>query len=206
MADSKAGATGLWARLWRQPRRWWLFGIPVGAVLFFVLGVIFWGGFNWSMELSNTEKFCTSCHEMRDFVYAEYQGTAHHSNASGVRASCPDCHVPKPWIHKVIRKIRATNELYHKLLGTISTPEKFEAQRARMALHVWEGMRATDSRECRNCHHMDFMDLEKQGRRAAKKHDPVKLAESGETCIDCHQGIAHELPSAEALEAAQAGR
>ena len=32
----------------------------------FVAGVIFWGGFNTALELTNTEKFCTGCHEMKD--------------------------------------------------------------------------------------------------------------------------------------------
>jgi len=38
------------------------------------------------------------------------------------------------------------------------------------------------------------MNLELQDRSARKKHDPERLAKSGKTCIDCHQGIAHNLP------------
>jgi cytochrome c-type protein NapC len=34
----------------------------------FVGGVMFWGAFNTALELTNTEKFCTSCHEMKDNV------------------------------------------------------------------------------------------------------------------------------------------
>ena len=180
--------------LWRIPRSRWLFGIPLGALLFFVAGIIFWGGFNWSMELSNTEKFCISCHEMREFVFQEYQRSAHYANASGVRAICTDCHVPKEWIHKVVRKIKATNEVYHKVLGSIDTREKFEAKRKHLAERVWENMRATDSRECRNCHSLESMDLALQDKSARKKHDAERWAERGETCIDCHQGVAHELP------------
>ncbi len=185
----------LWQRLWQAPRSRWLLGVPLGGFAAFVGGVIFWGGFNWSLEITNTEAFCISCHEMREFVFEEYKQTSHYANASGVRASCPDCHVPRPWVYKVARKIRATNELYHKLLGTISTREKFEAKRGEMAQHVWDTMKANDSRECRNCHHADFMQRDLQGRRAALRHDPEKLRESGETCIDCHKGVAHELPA-----------
>jgi len=36
------------------------------------------------------------------------------------------------------------------------------------------------------------MDFTEQGPRAAKRH-PTAFAE-GKTCIDCHQGIAHQLP------------
>ena len=91
-----------------------------------VLGVILWGGFNWSLAMTNTEKFCISCHEMKDNVYEELQETVHFTNRTGVRATCPDCHVPKEWIYKVKRKIQASAELYHKMLGTIDTKEKFE--------------------------------------------------------------------------------
>ena len=41
----------------------------------FVAGVIFWGGFNTVLEMTNQEQFCISCHEMRDNVYVEYRNT-----------------------------------------------------------------------------------------------------------------------------------
>ena len=194
-----------WDRLmdwaWARPRRWWLYGVPVGAFIAFFGGIIFWGGFHTAMDMSNTLEFCISCHEMRDTVYVEYQQSPHYKNPSGVRAVCGDCHVPRPWAYKVVRKIKATNELFHKLRGTIDTPEKFEAKRLEMAQHVWADMKATDSRECRNCHSFDSMDLEQQDRQASKKHSPAWRAENGGTCIDCHKGIAHKLPD----ESASAG-
>ena len=166
----------------------------LGALLAvgFISGIIFWGGFNTAMEATNTETFCISCHEMGSTVYPEYQETAHYTNHSGVRATCPDCHVPKPWIHKMIRKIQASNELWHKALGTINTPEKFEAKRLELARNVWRSMEATDSRECRNCHSFEFMDFTIQENRAGKNHQ--KAIDENMTCIDCHKGIAHELP------------
>lgn len=179
---------------WRKPRAWWLLGIPAGGFAMFIAGIIFWGGFNTAMEVTNTETFCVSCHEMRDFVFEEYKETIHYSNRTGVRATCPDCHVPKQWHYKVLRKVKATNELYHKMLGTISTREKFEAKRAEMAQHVWDDMKATDSRECRNCHDYDSMNLDIQSKRAQRKHDSELMKAQGKTCIDCHQGIAHDLP------------
>ena len=167
----------------------------LGAVLIvgFVAGIIFWGGFHTAMEASNTETFCISCHEMEENVYIEYQDTIHYSNRTGVRATCPDCHVPKDWVHKVARKIKATNELYHKVMGSVSTPEKFEAKRLKLAQNVWRVMKETDSRECRNCHDFESMDYVKQGRRAVQQH--VKGSDEGQTCIDCHKGIAHSLPA-----------
>ncbi len=155
-------------------------------------GIIFWGGFNTAMEYTNTLDFCISCHEMRDTVYVEYQKSVHFKNPSGVRAICSDCHVPKDWTAKVIRKIKATNELYHKLIGTIDTKEKFEEHRLEMAERVWTEMEANDSIECRNCHDYGTMDFENQDHRAREKME--KAMEKGETCIECHKGIAHRNP------------
>jgi nitrate/TMAO reductase-like tetraheme cytochrome c subunit len=158
-----------------------------------VLGLIFWGGFNTGMEATNSLEFCTSCHEMRDTVYQEYKETIHYKNRSGVRAACPDCHVPKDWTHKFIRKVHASQELWGKFVThTIDTPEKFEAKRMQLAQHVWDTMKANDSHECRNCHSWDAMDPHKQHPRAVKAME--KGRQEGKTCIDCHKGIAHLLP------------
>ena len=139
----------------------------------------------------NTLEFCISCHEMRDNVYKEYKPTIHYSNRTGVRATCPDCHVPKEWIHKVIRKIQATNELYHHfIVKDVDTPEKFDAKRLELAKYVWQAMKSTDSRECRNCHNFESMNPAFQRPRARKQH--LNAFETGQTCIDCHKGIAHK--------------
>jgi cytochrome c-type protein NapC len=179
-----------WRAFWRPSARYSL-GLLVAAGI--GGGIVFWGGFNWAIELTNTEAFCISCHEMRDTVYQEVKETIHYANRTGVRAVCSDCHVPRPWHHKMLRKFEATyKELPHKILGTIGTPEKFEAKRLDLAKSVWAAMKATDSRECRNCHASESMDLEKQLRPAKRRH--LQAKEKGQTCIDCHQGIAHKLP------------
>jgi cytochrome c-type protein NapC len=162
------------------------------AAVFFVAGIVFWGGFNTGMEMTNTLEFCTGCHEMRDNVYQEYKTTIHYSNRTGVRAICSDCHVPKDWVHKIIRKSKASFELWGKLTGSIDTKEKFEARRMTLATHEWERMKAADSRECRNCHSFEAMSGDIQKQTVYKKHMAAK-AES-QTCIDCHKGIAHKLP------------
>lgn len=166
----------------------------LGALLLvgFAAGVIFWGGFNTVLEATNTEAFCLSCHEMRDNVYPEYQQTIHYSNRTGVRATCPDCHVPKEWTYKMVRKVQASRELWGKLVGTIDTPEKFEAKRLQLARSEWARMKAADSRECRNCHSLDSMNAASQKQRARKQHEMAR--EDNMTCIDCHKGIAHRKP------------
>jgi len=158
----------------------------------FFAGIIFWGGFNTGMEMTNTLEFCTTCHEMRDNVYQEYKETIHYSNRTGVRAICSDCHVPKDWTHKIIRKIQASNELWGKFTGYVDTKEKFEQHRMELATHEWERMKASGSRECRNCHNFEAMSADLQKQTPYRKH--MKAKEEGKTCIDCHKGIAHHLP------------
>jgi cytochrome c-type protein NapC len=179
-------------RLWKGLLRDISIHPVAGGAALFLAGVIFWGGFNWSLELTNTEQFCISCHVMENNVYKEYKHTIHYANRTGVRASCPDCHVPRDWIHKVVRKVNATNELFHWMAGSIDTPEKFEAKRPELARHVWDSMIATDSRECRNCHDFDSMSAGQQTSRTYIMH--VMGENWGTTCIECHQGIVHTLP------------
>jgi len=162
------------------------------AIGLFFAGILFLTGFSSAMEATNAEAFCISCHEMKTTVYVEYKESIHNRNVSGVPATCADCHVPKAFAPKMIRKIRAANDVYHWLLGTIDTKEKFEAKRLELAQTVWRDMKRTDSRECRSCHSFEKMDLAEQDRSARKKH--LNAQQSGKTCIDCHKGIAHELP------------
>ena len=179
---------GLLARLRRPAKK------SLGALLAvgFVVGVLFWGGFNTVMEWTNTEKFCISCHEMHDNVYQEYKETIHYNNRTGVRAVCSDCHVPKDWTYKMIRKIQASREVWGKITGTIDTREKFEAKRLTLARREWARMKSVDSRECRNCHSFESMNKEAQKQRARKQHEMA--VEDNMTCIDCHKGIAHHKP------------
>ena len=178
-------------RLWATLRRPSSYSLLTLLVVGAIGGILFWGGFHTALEATNTMDFCTSCHE-HDIVTAEYKETIHFSNRSGVRASCSDCHVPKEWAPKVARKIVASGELYAKLVGTISTPEKFEANRARLAQKEWARMKRNDSLVCRNCHSTEGMSPDKQNDRAKERHAKGKA--EGRTCIDCHFGIAHNEP------------
>ncbi len=158
----------------------------------FLAGVVFWGGFNTGLEVTNTEAFCISCHEMEANVYKELQGTVHWSNSSGVRATCPDCHVPHNWTDKIARKMQASKEVFGKLVGTIDTPEKFEEKRLELAQHEWSRFSANGSLECKNCHDYKSMDFTAMSEKA--RVQMTRAAERDQSCVDCHKGIAHKLP------------
>ncbi len=153
--------------------------------------ILFVGAFDVALEATNTTEFCTSCHTMVTNL-EELKETAHYNNASGVTVGCPDCHVPRDLGPQLWAKLAASIDVYHEIVGTIDTPEKYKANRWRMANRVWQKMKATNSRECRECHSFKHMDLSEQDRFARKKHE--RAVDRGQTCIDCHKGVAHKKP------------
>ncbi|WP_130472022.1 NapC/NirT family cytochrome c [Candidatus Magnetaquicoccus inordinatus] len=185
----------LWAILWKPS------SLALGTLLIigfggaFIFFLLFHFGF---MTATNKMEICISCHEMTS-VYQEYKESIHYSNRTGVRATCADCHVPHgkdigDYIDKFIAKARVgTKDIFHHLIGTYSTPEKFEAARYRLAQGILEEMRHRDSKECRFCHNFEAMNLEKQEKSAVNKHKRA-MEKGDKTCVDCHSGIAHKLP------------
>ena len=175
-----------------------LIGGVAGGVV--VVGLLVYGlVFYPLLEATNSTEFCISCHSMQETVYREYKTSVHYANPSGVRVGCPDCHVPKPLGPKLVAKIRASKDVWHEMLGTIDTPEKFEAHRWRMASAVWAMLEDTDSATCRSCHSWQAMNLEEQDRIGRRRHRSAM--DEGKTCIECHKGLVHKLPKAPAAEA-----
>lgn len=129
-----AWLAGYWRVLRRPSVHFSLGFLTLGG---FIAGIVFWGGFNTALEATNTETFCISCHEMRDNVFVELKDTIHYSNRSGVRATCPDCHVPHKWTDKIARKMQASKEVWGKIFGHHQHPREIprsppRAGRARM--------------------------------------------------------------------------
>ena len=147
-----------------------------------------------TLVYTSTEQFCsTTCHEMTTNVAMEYKGTVHDKNRTGVRATCPDCHIPHAPIPLYIRKMGAVHDLWgHFVSHSIDTREKFLAKRPELARRVWIYMKENDSRECRGCHTAEKMDSERQSEKAQLRHARAKKERL--TCIDCHFAIAHNEP------------
>lgn len=170
--------------------------LGVLLVLGFVVGFLAFATIHFGANLTSTSEFCQGCHEM-SWPAEEWKKSIHYQNAAGVRAGCADCHLPKgkypaDWIGKMMAKARAARDIYHHILGTYDTEQKFKAGRWEMANMVWDRMKASDSQECRNCHSYEGMNFAEQGRMAGRKHP--RAMEEGKTCIDCHVGVAHAEP------------
>jgi trimethylamine-N-oxide reductase cytochrome c-type subunit TorC len=167
-----------------------LAGIIIGAALLAGTATI--------MHKTSDTEFCVSCHTMQQPL-AEYQGSVHFQNTKGIRAECADCHVPHQPLDYLATKIGALKDIWGEMSGKIDTPEKYETHKLAMAQKVWKDLKASDSATCRSCHDFKAMDILAQKPEARKQH-PVAI-KNGETCIDCHKGVAHILPNMSGLSA-----
>lgn len=170
-------------------------GLGVLVTLGFIAGAIAWQQFNNVMDATSTEEFCVSCHSM-ETPLKELKQTVHWSNNSGVRATCPDCHLPHDKTPKYARKMQASREVLAELSGKYNEEGSFEEHRAEMAEREWARFAANGSKECKNCHSYDRMNFEKMSKAAQKAMKPA--AERNQSCVDCHKGIAHHLPAKKA--------
>jgi nitrate/TMAO reductase-like tetraheme cytochrome c subunit len=151
----------------------------IGGVLFMTFLIEF-------DHYTSSNAFCTTCHSM---TYADdvYQQSTHYNSASGVRASCGDCHVSEgifaaTWDHAIGGK-----DLIKQLFGAnyddpavnlVHLPE------AAFAARQW--FRDRDSATCKRCHTMEAI----QGKRGGTAAIHAEEAE-GKTCVDCHYNIVH---------------
>jgi cytochrome c-type protein NapC len=180
-----------WSYLWNPSARWPLVVlIVVGAVI----GVAASGMFAVTMHMTGTDEFCSGCHQVD--IVPEWKQSVHYVNPAGLRAGCGDCHDPSDPIRLVLRKFQGLDELWNQILGTLATPEKFEANRLRMAQLEWTRMRADHSQNCQNCHSLQQMTDPANASLSTMHRTAIA---NGQACIDCHKGVAHTAPSTTAL-------
>jgi cytochrome c-type protein NapC len=154
-----------------------------------VIGVVFLAGFNYAFHATSTNEFCGGCHT--DNAAKEWRASAHYNNRAGFVAGCADCHLPREFGPKMVRKLKAAKEVWGQITGVIDTPAKYEAHRQTMAESEWSRLRANGAQECRNCHHPDSMaDREKTDIGGMHK----SALAGGQVCIDCHKGVGHRAP------------
>jgi cytochrome c-type protein NapC len=170
-------------------------GVPFGAALALIIGIGFTGGALAALKYSSSEAFCTSCHEMSKPAL-ELSHRVHFSNVCGIRAGCADCHIPPGFLAGTLRHMTSgMSDSWGHLRSTILTPANYEAHRLEFAQKVWRQLRADDSAECRHCH-----TVAAAGHPAQDAITPEVVHQSlsrSFTCINCHKGIAHDLPVAQ---------
>ncbi len=164
-------------------------GALLGLVLFLVT--------NRAIQYAGTNEFCASaCHTMKPAADA-YRRSTHFANAVGVPATCSDCHILEEsarnkgawqWLRLVAFKARVgLSDVIDEARGTISTPERWEAERARLGRQVHAFVKRTDSSTCRGCHELRAF---RTGSMYQLVH--AKMIEAKDVdCVACHPGVAH---------------
>jgi nitrate/TMAO reductase-like tetraheme cytochrome c subunit len=137
-------------------------------------------------EFTSSNEFCTTCHSMT-YADVSYQQSVHYNSASGVRATCGDCHVSEGLIMATYDHAVGTKDLIKQLFGPkyddpvvnlLHLPE------AAFAARNW--FRRRDSATCKRCHTIEAI----QGTRANTAAIHQEETE-GKTCVDCHYNLVH---------------
>jgi nitrate/TMAO reductase-like tetraheme cytochrome c subunit len=182
---------GFWKRLTSPSARWSVLALQIVGLLIGAGGVI---ATQVMVAATGTNEFCGgACHSMQ-WVAQEYKQSGHFANRTGVSAGCHDCHIPHRYPALLFYKAKAgIKDAIGEMRGVISTKEKFEKERARMAKSVWAEYKANNSENCRYCHAFDKDVVAKQKDFVRPMHE--QFLAGAMTCVDCHKGIAHTAPN-----------
>ena len=139
---------------------------------------------------TSTETFCTSCHSMATVAAdPHYVQSAHRSNATGVQASCADCHVPSSnWFVETYSHVTdGIRDGIAEYTGNFNDPAVWAARLPALAQRVRDEMQRENSVTCRTCH--DPAQIHPPTPAGQTAH--AMLAQGKVTCVTCHSGVAH---------------
>ena len=185
--------TNWWRKLWQPNKNKWLLFLPTGAFIAILFGITSVHAYYFVFDFSNRNELCYSCHIGMDTIVEEYEESVHFQNNLGIQAQCSDCHVPKEFFPKLKTKILALGDVYHMAVGTY-TLENWEENRVHLSQIAYEKIKEVDSSTCKSCHNPEHWGTSMQPARARLNHNPARWKERGETCVDCHKGVAHQRP------------
>jgi nitrate/TMAO reductase-like tetraheme cytochrome c subunit len=135
---------------------------------------------------TSTEAFCTTCHSM-ELAADPYRQSSHYQPASGVRASCGDCHVSEGVIAATWDHFIGGKDLIRQLFGADYDDPVINAlhlPEAAFAARDW--FRAKGSVTCQRCHVQEAIFGTRPDTRRIHVEDT-----QGKTCIDCHYNLVH---------------
>jgi nitrate/TMAO reductase-like tetraheme cytochrome c subunit len=135
---------------------------------------------------TGSEEFCTTCHSM-ELAAEPYRESAHYKPASGVRASCGDCHVSEgvfaaTWDHFI-----GTKDLMRQIFGADYDDPVVNAlhlPEAAFAARNW--FKDRDSATCKRCHVKEAIFGERPDTLQIHLEDA-----KAKSCIECHYNLVH---------------
>ncbi len=159
-----------------------LFALVIGGVAG-ILFVLFLIEFD---QVTSTEEFCTTCHSM-ELVAEPYRRSVHYAPASGVRASCGDCHVSEGVFAATWDHFLGSKDLFAQIFGPDYDDPVVNAlhlPEAAFAARRW--FRDRDSATCKRCHLQEAIHGTRPDTLSIHKEDA-----GGKSCIDCHYNLVH---------------
>jgi trimethylamine-N-oxide reductase cytochrome c-type subunit TorC len=163
------------------------------AVLFgLCIGLAAWAGWTTLGARIDRDTACLSCHTS-NVATSEPAHLAHLNNKIGLRARCADCHTGPSWSDRLLFLTRHAADTAGFLTHITDTTEQQDAQQLALASRVWADMEGDSSATCRNCHTVAVMDLAKMTKDAANGMRASMTP--GASCITCHKGIMHPIPT-----------
>lgn len=163
-----------------------LYALIIGGLsgIFFVLMLI---EFDHS---TGSEEFCTTCHSM-ELAAAPYRNSVHYNSASGVRASCGDCHVSEGIVMATWDHFIGTKDLINQIKGSLFGPDYddpiinlLHLPDAAFTSREWFIKR--DSATCKRCHNKQAILGSRLHTEAVHKEDA-----KNKSCIECHINLVH---------------
>jgi nitrate/TMAO reductase-like tetraheme cytochrome c subunit len=145
-------------------------------------------------HFSSTEAFCTTCHSM-ELVAEPYRKSPHYRPASGVRASCGDCHVSEgvfaaTWDHFIGGK-----DLFNQLFGpNYDDPAINMLHMPEAAFSTREWFKKRNSATCKRCHVKEAIFGSRPDTVAIHTEDA-----KDKSCIECHYNLVHETVPAKSV-------
>jgi len=137
-------------------------------------------------HFTSTEEFCTTCHSM-ELAAEPYRKSSHYNPASGVRASCGDCHVSEGVLSATWDHFMGTKDLINQLFGADYDDPVINAlhlPEAAFAARRW--FKKTDSATCKRCHVKEAINGKRPDTLSIHTEDA-----KGKSCIECHYNIVH---------------
>lgn len=139
---------------------------------------------------TSTEAFCTSCHSMATLAAdPHYQQSAHRTNASGVLASCADCHVQSNnWFVETYSHITdGIRDGIAEYTHNYNDAAVWAARLPALVQRVRDEMQREKSVTCRKCHDPEQIHPATPAGQAGH----AMLAQGKLTCVTCHSDVAH---------------
>jgi nitrate/TMAO reductase-like tetraheme cytochrome c subunit len=126
-----------------------------------------------------------------ELVAAPYRESSHFNSASGVRASCGDCHVSEGVFAATRDHFIGGKDLFKQIKGSLIGPDYDDP--VVNALHLPDAAFAArkwfidhDSDTCKRCHNKQAILGTRVGTEAVHKEDA-----KNKTCVECHINLVH---------------